>query len=594
MAYDGITMKAICHQLNEILVDGKIDKISQAEKDEILLSIRANYNTYKLLISANSSNPRVYITSKYEKENPIQAPMFLMLLRKHIGGGKILKVIQKDMERIMEIQISAYDELRTLKTKSLIVEIMGKHSNIILVDTESNIVIDAIKRVPITLSSVREVLPNREYLPAPTQDKYNPTNEYSFDNFKHIITHPPQDSYKAIYTHFTGVSPSIAREICYRAGVDTSANIVALNEIKYEKLFDTFTRFFNDVKDNKFFPCLVEDESTGKVIEFSPCYLSHLESFKMKTADNISYICEEYYYTKDVKERINQKTQGLRKSLQIKIDRLRNKYNKQLEELEEAKNLEHYKKLGNLLTANIYLLKQGMDKITVIDYFDENQSEITIPLDKRLNPSGNVQNYFKRYTKLKHRLDELTSQIKQTKEDLDYLDNIMLSISNADSLLEIDEIKQELYKQGFTNHSVEKKKNSKKSEPSKPLEFMSTDGILIYVGKNNTQNDYLTFQVAEPTDVWLHTKNIPGSHVIIKGDFDVIPDQTVREAAILAAYYSKARGSDKVPVDYTIKKNIRKPNSAKPGFVVYDTNYTTYAKPDEIIVEKLKIKNNEE
>lgn len=590
MAFDGITLRAIGNQLNHVLKEGKIDKITQAENDEILLTIRSNQKNYKLLLSANSSNPRVYLTSEYQKENPLQAPLFLMILRKHIGSGRILSIKQAGMERILEINIASYDEMRILKEKKLIIEIMGKHSNIILVDSESNNVIDSIKRVSLTMSSVREVLPNRSYILPPSQNKKSLLDDLTIREFTDLATHPPQAAYKSIYQNFIGISPVVAKELCYRTNIDYDQNTSSLDDIKIEKLYSQLIRLKQQIVQGDFNPCIIKDKNSGKVIDFSSIYLSHLEEFKLIENSDISYITEQYYITKDTKERIAQRTQGLRKSIQLKLDRLKNKYQKQQEEMLEATELDNFKKIGDLLTAHIYVLKHGMEQITVTDYFDEAQPEITITLDKRQTPSGNIQSYFKKYTKAKSRIKELTEQIKHTKDDLDYLENIMLSIANADNLQEIDEIKRELYKEGFSNHNIDGKKSKKQHAPSSPLEFMSSDGTLIFVGKNNTQNDIVTFQIAEPTDVWLHTKDIPGSHVIIKGVFEEITDQTVREAAIIAAYYSKARQSDKVPVDYTTRKNIKKPNSAKPGFVIYETNSTTYAKPDQYLVEKLMIK----
>ncbi|MGB5822542.1 MAG: NFACT RNA binding domain-containing protein [Proteocatella sp.] len=587
MPLDGLTLRAISHELNNTLASGKIDKINQAENDEILLSIRSNFKNYKLLLSANSSNPRLYLVNEYKKENPMKAPMFLMILRKHIGNGRIISIQQDGFDRSISINIEAHDEMRVLKIKKLIIEIMGKHSNIILVDAESNKVIDAIKRVSLSMSSVREVLPNREFLMPPSQNKLNPLKNIDLDFF--IATFKSKDTpvFKGIYGNFEGISPVIAKEICYRASISASISTFELSASDYVRLKNSFDQMFADVANNKFHPNMVLNSKLEIPIEFSSVAITQFKDLKVKTSDSISDICEEYYSLKDLSERIHQRSSGLRKSIQIKLDRVKNKLEKQTKELSIAQELDKYSKIGELLTANIYKLEKGMKEIEVLDYLDENCPSIKIELNEHLTPSENIQAFYKKYNKAKSRIHELTAQLEQTREEFDYLDNVMISINNCTSLDSIEEIKEELVREGYYSASKTVGKKSKKEKISEPMEFTASDGTAIFVGKNNTQNDKLTLKSSKPTDVWLHTKNIPGSHVIIKSTLDDVSEETLYEAAKLASYYSKARTSSKVPVDYTSRKNVKKPSGAKPGMVIYVDYGTVYVTPDEELVYKL-------
>lgn len=588
MPLDGLTLRAISHELNNTLASGKIDKINQAENDEILLSIRSNRINYKLLLSANSANPRIYLVNEYKKENPMKAPMFLMILRKHIGNGRILSVHQDGFDRSIYINIEAHDEMRVLREKRLIIEIMGKHSNIILVDAQSNKVIDSIKRVPLSVSSVRDMLPNREFTLPPSQNKLNPLEKIGLDSFIAALKSKNISIFKGIYGSFEGISPVIAKELCCRAAVDYSLLTHELSDLNFEQLKDSFDKLFADISTDSFFPNMVLNSKLETPIEFSAVALTQFKDFKVKTSESMSEICEQYYSLKDLSERIHQRSSGLKKSIQIKLDRVKTKLEKQTNEVIKAKELDKYSKVGELLTANIYKMEKGMKEIEVTDYFDENCPEVRIELDEHLTPSENIQVYYKKYNKAKSRIRELSMQLKQTEEEFNYLDNVMVSINNCTSLESIEEIKEELVREGYYSASkTEGKKNNKKEKTSEPMEFLSSDGTVIFVGKNNTQNDTLTLKLSKPTDVWLHTKDIPGSHVIIKATFDDVSKETLYEAAQLASYYSKARTSSKVPVDYAPRKNVKKPNGAKPGMVIYDDYGTVYVTPDEELVYKL-------
>ena len=589
MALDGLTIYGIICELNTTLKGGKIDKITQPEKDEVLFAIRNEGKTHKLLISASSSNPRIYLTESYKKENPLKAPMFLMILRKYLQGGRIISISQEGLERVINIDIEALDDLKTPKLRTLSIEIMGRHSNIILVDKESNKILDSIKRIPITISSVREVLPGKEYKFAPSQNKINPLSNLSLSEFKSKLTEKDSPVYKAIYNSYDGISPLIAKEICYRSSIDLDLSTNLISDISLERIFNSFERIINQIKNEIFHPCIVIDKRLDKYIDFSLIKLTMYEFLSIENYESISLATETFYSSKDTNERLSQKSMSMRKLLQTKIERLENKLGKQLQEMNDTDKMEEYKKQADLLTANIYMLQKGMDEITVSDYYNQEDSsaEITIKLDINKTPSENIQSLYKKYNKLKTRKSELSSQISSAKEELMYLQNVMLSIESSESLNELEEIRTELYSEGYLKLKTSSKK-VKAIEASAPMQFISSDNITILVGKNNKQNDELTTKLSSPDDIWLHTKDIPGSHVIIKATLDTVTNQTLEEAAELAAYFSKARMSSKVAVDYTARKNVKKPSGAKPGMVIYDNQTTVFVNPDEEKVVKLR------
>lgn len=577
MALDGITIRALALELSETLVGGKIDKINQPEKDEVLFTIRNNGSNHRLLISANSANPRIYLAENYKKENPLKAPMFLMLLRKHLGGGRVLSIAQKDFDRNILIDIEAYDELRRLRTRTLSVEIMGKHSNIVLIDKETNQIIDAIKRVPLSISSVRMILPNTDFTFPPGQGKHNPLESISTKDFVSALKTKSQPVFKGIYSNFQGISPVSAKQICYMANLNDSFGTYDLTPLQMEILKENFDKLFKAISLGNFAPCIVYDPNYNP-LDFSAIMLTlYDDTHTVVGFDSISKATEEYFYKKDLHERIMQKTQGLRKSLQIKLDRVKTKMQKQIDEINQAQNLDEYAKAGQLLTANIYQMDKGMKEIEVYDYLTEGSPLVSILLNPDWTPSENIQDYYKKYNKAKARIRELTDQLEQTKNENDYLENVFVSINNIDSLEAIEDIKDEMAREGYYSQVNIKKKTEK--TPSKPLEFTASDGTLILVGKNNTQNDRLTFKIASPNDIWLHTKDIPGSHVIIKATLETVSQDALQEAAMLAAYYSKSQASSQVPVSYTPRKNVKKPKGAKPGMVIYTDYKTIYVTP---------------
>lgn len=588
MAFDGLTINSIVQELQQKITSLKIDKISQAEKDEILLSLRGNSKTYKLLISASPSFPRIYLAPSYKKENPLKAPNFLMILRKYIQGGRILSVSQDNFDRVIYIDIDTFDELKEQKVRRLIIEIMGRHSNIILIDKQSNKILDAAKRIPISVSSFREVLPAITYKSPPEQEKSNPTDNINLEDFIKL-TYQKMPIYKVLYSKFSGLSPLIAKEICYRSNIDISSSATELSPIEVERLHNSFSRIMSTIKSGDFEPCIVFDK-LGFTVDFSCIYLSMYDGFEIKKEDSISFICEQYYNTRDSKDRLNQKSHDIRKILKSKISTLENKIQKQSQEINETICLEDYKKDADLLTAYIYMIQKGMKNIEVDDFYDENTPKTTISLDENLTPSENIQKLYKKYNKMKSRKKELSTQISQAKEELDYLYNLELSIENISNISDLEDIIIEMQAQGIVRQNKSDAKKKKHKSEFNPMKFISDDEFEIYVGRNNNQNDYLTLKFAKSDDMWLHTKNIAGSHGIIKSKNGQISENSIKQAAIICAFYSKAKFSQSVPIDYTLKKNVKKPNGAKPGMVIYETNSTVYVTPDEELVERLRIK----
>ncbi len=588
MALDGLVIHSIVSELSSKILGGKIDKVYQPEDDEILLHIRNDKENFKLVLSASSSNPRVYLANNYKKENPINAPMFCMLFRKYIQNGIIVGISQIEFERIIKITIESFDELKEKTKKDIYIEIMGRHSNIILTHSVDNKIIDSAKRIPFSISRVRQILPGMTYTLPPKQDKLNPLNNISKDDFINTLKEFNGPVFKSIYYKFLGISPIVSKEICFRSNLDDKINIIDLSLDNFNSLYKEFNTLFNLINNNNYNPCIVINESIDKVIDFSCINLSLYKDLTFINNSSMSKILEDYYQTKDTKDRIHQRSSDLRKSISIKLDRLYHKLEKQKQELIDSKNAEIFKIKGELLTSYIYMIEKGMESVEVANFYDPEYKNIIIPLNKNLTPSENAQKYFKKYNKMKTAKKEITHQIELNLDEINYLENIMLSIENCDNLAELLDIREELTKEGYLKGKIKNKKDTKLT--TKPHEFMSSDGFKILVGKNNKQNDHLTLKVADNNDIWLHTKNIPGSHVIVKTEGKSISDETIYEAAMLAAFFSKSKMSSQVPVDYTKRKNIKKPNKAKPGMVIYETNSTIYVTPTEELVARLKIK----
>ncbi len=590
MAFDGIVVANLVHELNEKLSGGRITKISQPEKDELILTIK-NYDTYKLFLSASASLPLVYLTES-TKPNPMTAPNFCMLLRKHLNSARILSITQPELERIIDIKIEHLDEMGDLRTKHLLIEIMGKHSNIIFCDEDMRIV-DSIKHVSGAVSSVREVLPGRDYFIPKTQEKINPLT-ISYEEFQAGVLTKPLPTSKALYQSLTGISPLIANEICHEAGIDAEQSISALSEDYGLHLYHSLVRMMEQVHDAAFTPCIVY--RNNEPIEFSSvplhCYTDYSaadaessESFvTVQQFDTVSEVLENFYSSKNKLTRIRQKSADLRKIVATAIERDSKKYDLQLKQLEDTEKREKYRIYGELLTTYGYNVTPGEKSVTVLNYYTN--EDLTIPLDPDLSAIDNAKRYFDKYAKLKRTHEALTTQTAQTHEELEHLDSIRTALDIAVTEDDLVQLKEEMMDYGYIKRHYLHEKNGKKPAKkvkitSRPFHYISSDGYDMYVGKNNYQNDELTFRFASGNDWWFHAKGIPGSHVIVKSKGEAeLPDRVYEEAGSLAAYYSKGRDADKVEIDYAEKRNIKKPTGGKPGFVVYYTNYSLMATPD--------------
>lgn len=564
MAFDGITIANIVKELNDTILDGRINKIAQPEADELLLTIKTPSGQRRLCISASASLPLIYLTQE-NKPSPMTAPNFCMLLRKYINNGRIVAVSQPKLERIIHIDIEHLDELGDLCRKTLIVEIMGKHSNIIFCNHEG-MIIDSIKHVSAQMSSVREVLPGRTYFIPDTMKKEDPLT-VGQDTFIEELTTKPMPLGKAIYSSFTGVSPVVAEEICYLAGMDSDISPKELDTDLLSHLYRQFTYYFEQVENNEFTPCIYYSGTEPK--EFSSLPLTHFSDCRKETMDSISQVLKTYYASRDAITRIRQKSADLRRIVQTALERNRKKYDLQQKQLKDTLNREKYKVYGELLHTYGYNLQEGAKELEALNYYTNEM--IKIPLDSNKTPQENAQKYFDKYNKQKRTFEALTSLIEETHDEITYLESISAALDIARGEEDLVQIKEELTESGYIRRKFTKKKVK---ITSKPLHYISSDGYHMYVGKNNLQNDELTFHFANGSDWWFHAKGAPGSHVIVKSEGDELPDRTFEEAGRLAAHYSKNSNSQKVEIDYVEKKHVKKPNGGKPGFVVYYTNYS--------------------
>ncbi|MDY3926544.1 MAG: NFACT RNA binding domain-containing protein [Anaerotignum sp.] len=587
MALDGITTSAIVSELKSALVGGRIDKIHQPVSDEIRMTIRGlGSGAKKVIISANSAHPRIHLTES-TRENPMTAPLFCMVMRKHIAGGKIVDICQPNFERIIILRVESANEMGDITTKNLILEIMGKHSNLILTD-ENGKILDSIKRVTHEKSSVREVLPGKEYVFPPSQDKKNPLEAERGDFLFSLHLQEGRKLQEFIYQTYTGISPIMAGEICSRAGLDSSNSCQETTIEEGEKLYDAFDKTMAEIKSAVYQPAIYYQKENNRIVDFAVLEMTQFSGLQKKSFDSVSALLEGFYQERDNAAHIRQKAHDMRRLVMSNIERCVKKKEIQLKTRRETKGMDMWKKKGELLTANIYAVPQGVTTFKTIDYYEADMPEIEIAIDPAKTPAENAQKYFSKYNKAKRTLAALEIQEKQNNEELVYLESVLNALENAKDDADLSEIRTELAESGFIRRQVQKK-GSQKPKKSKPLHYVSSDGYDIFVGKSNLQNDELTLRMAEPTDIWMHTKDIPGSHVIIRTNGQSeLPEATMEEAANLAAFYSKAKNSSMVPVDYTQRKNIKKPNGAKPGMVIYLTNRTIYITPDENRVNQMK------
>ena len=570
MALDGIVVASLAKELQENFTNARLSKIAQPEKDELLLTLKGPNGQKRLLLSASASLPLVYITGT-NKPSPMTAPNFCMMLRKHVANGRITSITQPDMERILVFEIEHLDDLGDLRHKKLIIELMGKHSNIIFCD-ENDMILDSIKHISAQVSSVREVLPGRTYFIPAQQDKMNPLKENGAHFMEHALQKPCSTS-KAIYTSYTGISPLAANEFCYRANVDGDAPCASLTESEQQKLTEVFLAAMSDIREGHFYPNIIMHQD--EPIEYAAIPLTSYASDTILPYDSISEVLENYYAQRSLYTRMRQKSADLRHVINTLLERNRKKYDLQKKQLKDTDKREKYKVYGELIHTYGYQLEEGCKGFDALNYYTN--ETIHIPLDATISPLDNAKKYFDRYAKLKRTYEALTDLIEDTQLEIDHLDSIATALDIAETEADLQQIKEEMMESGYIKHKYSKKKTQGKS---RPYHYRSTDGFDIYVGKNNFQNDELTFKFAEGNDWWFHAKGMPGSHVLVKTKTGEMPDRTFEEAGRLAAFYSKGRGNEKVEIDYLQKKNVKKPNKAKPGFVVYYTNYSLTIQPD--------------
>ncbi len=580
MAFDGVTIANVVYEMKKELIGGRLYKIAQPESDELLLTIKTPAGQRRLCISADASLPLIYLTQN-NKQSPMTAPNFCMLLRKHLQNGRITNISQPGLERIIHIEIEHLDEMGDLCHKTLVVEIMGKHSNIIFCN-EDNLIIDSIKHVSAAVSSVREVLPGKTYFVVQTQDKLDALNT-DFNSFRETISGKPQPTFKAIYGSFTGISPILAQELCYQAHVDGDSPTAALTDSDYQALYTAFSHMVSSIQNEEFAPNIAY---TGtRPMEFAALPLTMYTTGADKTVpyESMSLLLEQFYAEKNTYTRIRQKSVDLRRIVQTALERNVKKYDLQLRQMQDTLKREKYRIYGELLNTYGYSAPPGAKSLEAINYYTN--EPVTIPLDPTLTPTENAKKYFEKYNKLKRTYEALSELTKEVKEEITHLESISASLDIA--LLEEDlvEIKEELTESGY----IRRKGGGKKLKiTSKPFHYISSDGFHIYVGKNNYQNEELTFKFATGNDWWFHAKGIPGSHVIVKTEgADELPDRTFEEAGRLAAYYSKGRGQEKIEIDYIQKKHVKKPGGGKPGFVVYYTNYSLMIDSDISGIEQI-------
>ncbi|TLS35273.1 Rqc2 family fibronectin-binding protein [Pseudalkalibacillus caeni] len=566
MSFDGIVTRAVADELTETLLNGRVSKIYQPYKSDLVFVIRSGRKNHHLLVSANPSFSRIHVTEQ-SYDNPKEPPMFCMLLRKHLDGSILEKIEQVEMERIFHLTFRTRNELGDVSYRKLIIEIMGRHSNIILVN-EENMILDSIKHLSPAVNRHRTVLPGQPYVAPPAQEKISPL-EVDEEQFLHRIDFNSGKLDRQIVNEFSGVSPLIAKEVLSRAGLANRASLTG-----------SFFEVMDKVRNREYVPQMVFTENKEF---FSVVELSHLEGEK-KTFDSVSELLDRFYFGKAERDRVKQQTNDLEKFLVNERKKNVKKIKKLESTLKSAEKADEFQLYGELLTANMHAVKRGDKNIEVINYYDENGATIDIPLDPQKTPSENAQDYFKKYNKAKNSLSIVNEQIENAHEEIDYLDQLIQQLESA-SPRDVEEIREELEEQGYIRKRSKRTKPTKNTRPTLDR-YVSSDGTELLVGKNNKQNEYLTNRLASKTETWLHTKDIPGSHVVIRNP--EFTEQTLLEAANLAAYFSKARESGSVPVDYTLIKHVKKPSGAKPGYVTYDNQNTVYVTPDPDLVLQLK------
>ncbi|MBS4217808.1 NFACT family protein [Bacillus sp. FJAT-49711] len=568
MPFDGFFTRAMVHELKAALSRGRIGKIHQPYKNELVMVIRAGRQNHKLLLSAHPTYARVQITED-SFDNPNEPPMFCMMLRKHLEGAIIQDIKQAEMDRIIIFELRGRDELGDESYKQLIVEIMGRHSNIILVDKEKEKIIDSIKHIPAALNSYRTILPGSTFISPPAQNKSNPFSASEQDILKKVDFNSGKLD-KQIVEHFSGFSPICAKELIFKAGLANR-----------ETVPKTFVSLMDEIKNHLYDPAITIANDKEQFYLFP---FTHLNGEHKKFA-SLSEMLDRFYFGKADRDRVKQQAFDLERLMKNEKNKNESKVKKLQATLEAAEKADEYQLLGELLTANMHLVKRGMKEITVINYYDENGGQMNIVLDPRKSPSENAQSYYTKYQKAKNSVQVVEEQISKADDEISYFDGLLQQLTSA-STRDIEEIREELAEQGYLR--LRHKRGQRKNPNAKPIidRFEASDGTEILVGKNNKQNDFLTNKLAGRDEIWFHTKDIPGSHVVIRSKEPT--EETIFEAAMLAAYFSKAKNSASVPVDFTKIRHVKKPNGSKPGFVIYDNQQTVYVTPDEDRVKNMQ------
>lgn len=586
MAYDGLTMAAVAAEL-QATIDGKIDKIYQPAKDTVLLNLRLKHGgKFRLLISANAMNARVHLTES-NFENPISPPMFCMLLRKHIEGGRITSIEQKGLERILIFNIQSYNELRELCQLQLICEVMGKHSNIILVNPETNLILDGIKRYNHLVSRHREVLPGKPYVLPPAQGKKDARNLSYEDMEAGLIKQMGKTLSKALVGLLDGLSPLLAKELIARSNLDEETQVENCGVYEFRSLFDALQGLVKELEAGCPYPSLSKPGAQFRV--FSAYKLSQFPAEELLHLNTVNETIDIFYSSQRQVGILTRMQQKYRNTVLKEIERCSKKAVLQKETIDAADGVEDFRIKGEVLLANLYQITQGESSVNLSNFYDPEGTLIAIELQRELTPAQNAEKYFRQYNKTKHAAKKAQIYYDETMLELNYLETVLHDLETASTEEELQDISKELQEQGYLKVVTAKKRKEKPALKKPELtSFLSSDGFTIMVGRNNRQNDYLTLKVAKDKDIWLHTKDLPGSHVIVVNPQGKdLPQQTLLEAGMAAAYFSKGRLGSKIPVDYTERKHVRKPGGAKPGMVIYDNHSTLFITPDEGLVEKL-------
>ncbi len=587
MPLDALCLSGVVHELQNALSGAKIDKIYQPGRDEVVLALRAPAGNVKLLLSANPSHPRAHLT-QISRENPDKPPMFCMLLRKHLAGARLLELVQPPMERVVDLRLEALDELGDRVERRLVLEAMGRHSNLILLDGEGRIM-DCLRRVDSDMSARRQVLPGLFYRLPPAQEKLDPS---SLDRaaLESALAAAPEESQadKWLLDTFGGLSPLICRELAFRAGGATDARLHQMGEGGRSRLLDELEGLLRSVQENSFTPVMLEKEGHPSDFTFQPIS-QYGPAVSCVPFPSFSALLDRFYEQRENQERVRQRGQDLIRSVTNARDRAARKIGLQEQELAATRDRERLRQFGDIITSNLHAMEKGMSRLTAADFYDPECPQIHIPLDPLLTPQQNAAKYYKEYNKAKTAESILTLQLEKGRRDLDYLNSVLEAIALAEGERDLQEIRQELTDTGYLRRPS-KARDRGKRVASKPMEFRSSSGLRISVGKNNTQNDLLTTKQAFKSDLWFHTQKIHGSHVILWTEGGQ-PDLTsIQEAAQLAAWFSQGRESGKVAVDYTPVKYVKKPGGARPGMVVYTTYETAYVAPDGELARRLRVK----